>query len=326
MQRTAPRNPEIGAPCSLALGIGQHAGVPVLIGLTLQHPPAHLHVQAGGAALLTSGARAAEAYAAALRVQQHYALPPATIELELATPVGMGLDSGACLGLAAAHALFTAHRQPVPDLAELAGVLGLQPAQALEAHGSTAGGLLLVVADPALALPAVQQHLAISHPNREAWALVLFLPRLPDDAPPPDQAALLHQLLVATAHLPTAASDTPAALVAAAQQNDFAAFAAALMQTQQHTHAALHASGNRLPDLPPAAQHTLQLLEQAGVPAYGRSLGGLAVFGLVQGARASIQLRKQLRATVGIEHGRFLATITDNRGIVTTAGTTATNT
>lgn len=317
MQRTAPSKTEIGAPCSLAFGIGRHADVPVLIGLTLQHPPAHLMATAGATHLLTSGARAVEAYAFAERVQQHYALSPVSIELELATPVGMGLDSGAWLGLATAHALFAAHRQPIPDLAELAGVLGLQPAQALEAHGSKGGGLLLVAADTTAALPPVQQRVAIQHPNREAWALVLFLPRLPDDLPPPEQAALLGDLLRATPHLPPAASETPAALVAAAQQNDFTAFAAALMQIQQHTRTALHASGGSLPELPPAARQTLELLEQSDVPAYGRSLNGLAVFGLVQGAHASIELRKQLRAAVGIEHGRFLATITDNRGIVT---------
>ena len=305
---------EVGAPPLLPLGIGVLADTPVLIGLTVQHPP--IHVLASPAASLScNGARAHAAYAYAQRVQQAYQLPASLLEIELATPIGMGLDSGAGLGLAVARALFAVHRHALPDPAEIVAALGLEPCHAAEVWASYAGGLVSVAADPHTRLPRLIQRVELDHAEAAAWAWVLFLPRLPADRPVPDQTQMLRDLVAAAARLPDSAHAPTQQLVAAAQQDDLSQFAAALMQVQQQTIAALQAGGATLPHLPPGAQHGLARMAHSGALAAGRSMGGLAVWGLVQGANASISLRRALRDAVGIEQGRMLATITDNQGV-----------
>jgi hypothetical protein len=58
----------------------------------------------------------------------------------------------------------------------------------------------------------------------------------------------------------------------------------------------------------------LRLCQANGAAVGGRSLTGLALFALIQGASASVALRRKLAEHVGIRGGTVLGSIVDNRG------------
>ncbi len=303
---------EIGCPCALLLGYARAAdGALRQVGLTLQHPPTHLFARAASA-LSVTGARADVAHAAAERYRRAVGLPATgELEVELATPALMGLASETMLSLCTARGLAWAAGRPT-EAPALAAALALAPEHAL-AHWAYAQGGALVVAPPAgpgVFAPPLRRH-ALAHIDRAAaWAVVLYLPALPTDAPltlEAERAAALHaaapRLSAATARLLD--DDVWPAL----ERDDLPAFGRALM--------ALHAlNAALLPPLPPlsGAAAALATLAASGAAAWGRALTGHALFAFVRGAQAAANLRAALDARLPLGAGRVLITIADTTG------------
>ena len=311
---------EIGAPAGLPLGlvtVEQNSGMtPCLLGVTLQHPPVHLSNRPGRG-LRVTGARANLAYQQAERFLQAHGLEPQSdLRIELAIPMGMGLSSEPMLGLSVARALAWQHDLPHADISALARATGLSPAAAPAIWGFDQGGLLFVEAvDPAAtALPPILRRYDIAHPDKHAWVFVLVLPRLPTGTPTTLEAEQLTALRNAASH----PDDTTWPLVRdrlwpALEQDDLPAFAQALMQIAAQNQAALAAAGT--PHILSAEEQTiLEMMRTHGAVAWGRSLTGLALYGLIEGAQASRALRRQLRRHLGPSGGTVMATITDNGG------------
>jgi predicted sugar kinase len=311
---------EIGAPANLLLGlvtVEQHSIMtPCLMGVTLQHPPVHLSNRPGRG-LRVTGARANLAHQQAERFLQAHGLEPQSdLRIELAIPLGMGLSSEPMLGLSVARTLAWQYDLPRADIPALARATGLAPTDAPAIWGFDQGGLLFVdAAEPAaMALPPILRRYDIAHPDKHAWVFVLILPRLPAGTPATLEAERLTALRNAVPHL----GNTTWPLVRdrlwpALEQDDLPAFAQALMQVAEQNQAALAAAGTPH-TLTAAEQAILDLLRTHGAVAWGRSLTGLALYGLIEGAQASRELRRQLRRHLGPFGGTVMATITDNGG------------
>jgi len=317
---------EIDAPASLPLGLIQlesEAGLKTcLLGVTLQHPPVNLFAQAYPGGFKMTGARADVAYEQGERFLQYHQLERrAEVEIELAIPSLVGLGSEPMLGLSMAQALAWLNNLPLDNTLALAQALGLKPQNVLEVWGFAQGGLLLVDVSGAahfesashLITPPLHRH-EIAHPEKEAWAFVLLLPRIPPDTPETLEADRLEALLKAAPHL---SADTgfvvTTELWAALANDDLPAFARSLMAIQQLNQEALTKAGTPL-DYSPAEQVIFEIMHKNGALAWGRSATGLALYGLVKGARASVELRHKLRHHVGIFGGRVMASITANTG------------
>lgn len=308
---------EIGAPACLPLGVVQlnttAATRAALVGLTVQHPPVHLLAQKADRWHL-SGPRAHLGYRyAAQFLQYHHLEAQAQVEIELAIPALMGLGSDEMLGLSLGRALAHLHNLPQPARSgpALAAALGFNPHQALAAHAFAQGGLLLVAAESP---GQVIRRAEIAHDDREAWAFVFYFPLPPEETPENLEQSRLAALLRAAPHLELeAGSAVVEALWQAVADDDINAFGQALMQLQTLNRAALTAAGQAMPATPATAA-VLELMRTYGVAAWGQCPGGLACYGLVKGARASIDLRTRLRQQLGPFGGHFMATITANVG------------
>lgn len=311
---------EINAPASLPLGLvrletetGPKTG---LLGVTLQHPPVNLSTQAHPTGLQISGARADVAYVQAERFLQLHRLPQrAEIEIELAIPSLVGLGSEPLLGLSTAQALAWLNNLPLDDIPTLAQAVSLLPGDALPMWSYARGGLLLVdvSAGTDLTTPPLCRH-ELAHPEKEAWAFVLVLPRLAPDTPETLEADWLLALLQVG---PALSLETGRLLSdqlwPALEADDLAAFGQSLMALQQLNEAALTAAGSSHP-YTSEEQAILDLMRDHGTAAWGRSPTGLALYGLVKGARSSVELRNKLRQHLGFFGGRAMAAITDNQG------------
>jgi len=303
---------EIGCPCALLLGYAYaEDGALRQVGLALQHPPTHLFAQAA-ATLSVTGARADVAYAAATRYQQAAGLPAAgDVEVELATPALMGLGSEALLSLCTVYGLAWAAGRPT-DAPALAAALALAPEHALALWAYAQGGALVVEppAGPGQFARPLRRH-ALAHADRAAaWAVVLYLPGLLNDAPltlEAERAAALH------AAAPRLSAETGRLLDTdlwpALKRDDLAAFGRALL--------ALHAlNAALLPPLPTTAgdDEVLALMAASGAAAWGRALTGHGLFAFVRGAQAAAELRAALTARLALGAGRVLVTIADTDG------------
>ena len=303
---------EVGSPCSLPLGLVRTKEDKIaLLGLTLQHPPADVFAEAS-AQLSVTGPIAHEGYERAQRFLFHHRLEPrANVEIELAIPALMGLGSEAMLGLSAARALAWVYGLPTDDTLALARAIDLEPRHALEIWGFQQGGLLLV--DPQQPDRPFRHH-PIAHPDNHAWAFVLLLPRIPPGTPETLEADRLTALLNAAPHLsPETGRLFDEQLWPALEQDDLAAFARALLGLQQLNRQALAEAGTPL-TFTQEEQGVLDLLRDKGALAWGRSPTGLALYAIVKGATASIELRHHLSQHVGIYGGAVMATITANGG------------
>lgn len=310
---------ELTAPASLPLGLVpiENAGQQhiCLLGVTLQCPVVYLTAQAHRA-LQISGARADLAHQQARQFLHHHRLPAqGELRVELAIPAFMGLGSQTMLGLSTARALSWLHRLPLEAAQAQAQALGIGRQHALELWGFDQGGLLLVDTQPQAdkPLPPLVRRCEIVHPDERAWAFVFFLPRVP-----PGTAAALEQermaaLLHAALHLAPAAESPARQLQAALEQDNIRAFAQALMLIQQQTAAALARAGIP-PHFTDEEQTLLNIMRDGGALAWGRSPGGLALYGLIEGAAPSRALRRHLRQHIGIYGGTVMAAITDNTG------------
>jgi len=310
---------EVGAPCSLLLGIvpTASAGKYSALSVTLQYPPVHLFAQAQRGPLRVTGARAPQVYfAAETFLASHSLNTSAEIEIELATPTAMGLGSDAMLALSAAHALAWMNDLPVDDVSALAGALSLSPLEGTRAWGFQQGGLLEVELEGAAGQPpALIQRKEIAHDHKQAWVFVFHFPHTPRGTSPTLETDRQKALAAVAPRM-----DREAALAArnalwqAADADDLPAFAAALMSIMEHNRAALAAVGTPFP-VTDEDQQLITLLREHGALAWGKTPTGLATFGLVQGGEPSRQLRRHIKDVVGHEGGIVMASVTDNTGV-----------
>ncbi len=313
---------EIGAPATLPLGLvkleGESGSRNCLLGLTVQHPPVNLFAQAS-TRFSVVGPRADAGYEFAVRfLQSHQLKQQAEVEIELAIPNLVGLGSAAVLALSMAKALSWVHRLAPEqrDTMAYARALGLARRQALEVWGFDRGGLLLVETEtgPGSTWPALLRRQEIAHKEKDAWAFVLFFPDVPDNIPGTLEQDRRAALLQAAPQLSSESGRlVEQELWPAVATDDFAAFGQALLTLQQLNESALRRSGTPV-ELSEEDQAILDLIQEHGAAAWGKNIMGLSFYGLVKGAKASIELRKKLRDHVGFFGGTVMATITDNKG------------
>ena len=292
---------ELAAPASLPLGLVHYHGQPALLALTLQHPPIQLAIQAGRRLHIT-GPRAHIAHTHATRYLTHHKLPQTgEIELELAIPAYMGLSGDVMLGLAVAQALAWAHKLP-DDLPARAAALGMGSEHAGQLWGYEQGGLLLTGTQAGEGeLPPIIHRAEIAHPERDAWAFIFHFPFPPDNTPDTLETDQLRALFEKTELPPGGVAEEIFAAVAA---DDIAGFGRGLMSVQE-----------TFPqNLSPESRAVLDLIREHGAYAWGQSLTGYGLWGLVKGGDASRVLRKSISDHVGFFGGRVMATIPDNRG------------
>jgi beta-ribofuranosylaminobenzene 5'-phosphate synthase len=303
---------EVGSPCSLPLGlIRTQDNRACLLGVTLQHPPTDVFAEASTQFSVT-GPLAHKGYAYAQRFLAYHHLPQqANIEIELAIPDMLGLGAETMLSLSIARALAWVHGLPTDDAQALARAAGLGPQHALNVWGFQQGGLLLVDAQQ-LNTPLRRQ--PIAHTDQSAWGFVLLLPRVPPETPETLEADHLQRLLDAAPRVSAATERLLAEdLWPALEQDDLLAFARALMTLQPLNQQALTEAGMALP-FTQDEQAVLDLFRDRGALAWGRGLTGMALYGLVKGASASVEIRHHLSELVGPYGGWVMATITDNVG------------
>ena len=303
---------EVGSPASLPLGfLRTSANATRLLGLTVQHPPVDVFAEAAPQ-LSVTGALAHKGYVYAQRFLEHHGLPQrGNVEIELSIPDMMGLGAEAMLGLSIARTLAWVNGLPVDDAHALARAIGLGPEHALETWGFRQGGLLLADADDLNASP---RRLPIAHDDQRAWSFVFILPRVAPDASEVLEAEQRRCVLEA-ARRASVETETlvERELWPAAERDDLPAFARALMALQQLNRQALADAGTPV-RFTPDEQAVLDLFRDQGALAWGRSLTGMALYAVVEGAPASIDLRRHLSRLVGIHGGWVMATITDNAG------------
>ncbi len=309
---------EIGAPACLPLGLVQVDNKACLLGLVLQHPPVHLSAQAY-AGFMVTGARADIGHEYATRFLDYHQLEHrANVEIELAIPAFVGLGSEAILGLSVARAL--SHLYDLPsekrDTLALAQALDLGPQHALEVWGFDQGGLLLVDTRPSSGnMPELVRRQEIAHPDKQAWAFVFYLPRVPKDTPERLEAERLATLLQAAPHLSSESGHlVTEKLYPAVENDDLPGFSQALTRLQQLNQDAL-ASGGAPQSFTQDEQAVLSVMRENGALACGRSATGLALYALVKGASATVALRHKLRDHIGYYGGIAMATVTDNEGV-----------
>lgn len=309
---------EIGTPAMLPLGlvkVQQAEGERVcLLGLTVQHPPVNLFVQRHTSRLDITGARADVGYEAAnLFFAQHHKPARAQVEIETTIPLFMGLESTALMKLAMVQGLSwlaeLPHERSEADA--YAQLLGLTARDGLALAGFKQGGLLLVDMESG----EVVQRLTLTHErDKEAWSLVLFFPRTPPGIDLNFEEAQYAALQQAALRISEKTGELATRdLKRAVQLRDEVAFGQVLMLLQQMTHEALGQTG-RLVALTAEEQGVVEVIRNAGAVAWGRSVTGLAMFGLIKGADASRGLRAAMMKEVGYFGGLVMATIADNEG------------
>lgn len=327
---------EVVGPACLVCGVVQVAAaggdqqegekLPCLVGVTLQHPPVHLSARwspgpgsGGGAGLHVSGARSPTVSRFARRFLAAYHLPrQADVQVEWAIPAGSGLGAEVMPGLSVAQALaelYAEHGGP-GDVLALARALDLKPSHALAVRGFEQGGALVVGTRAAPGMPefpVISRH-EVAHPDQRAWVFVLFFPRLPAGVPETLEDDRMDLLLRAA---PAVRDDTDALvrqhLWPALEQHDFPAFARALTQISHENHEALRRAGE-LPVFSPEEHAILAMMRDYGALAWGRSLTGLALYGIIEGAEPAMALRGALRRHVGPYGGMVIAAIISNAG------------
>lgn len=311
---------ELGAPASLPLSlvkIDHGDGVKTaLLSLTVQHPPIEVVAQQHNKQLKITGARAhiGRQYARQF-LRSHQLRQRAEIEIDRSIPAFMGLGSDALLGLTMAKGLAWVHHLPLDDSQALAKALSLPPQHVAELWGFDQGGLLLVETDaPEGEMPQILERREIEHHKNEAWAFVFVLPRTQKGTPDDYEAQQMRDLLSLAPYLSSESGRiVMQETLPAVENDDIAAFGKSLLRLHKLIYTAQSEAGT-LKAMTPADYAILHLMRDSGAFAWGRSLTGGCLYGLVKGAKASIELRKVLRKSLGPFAGTILATITDNRG------------
>lgn len=312
---------QIKAPCSLPLGLarlGPAESDLAWAALTLEYPRIELEAQVKPGQLLISGSRAHIAYRYAERyLAQRGQAPQSEVEIEWAVPSHMGLSADPVLAMSSLWALAWTAGERNPDPVTLAQAAGLAVEDAAAVWGVAQGGLLLVdAAAPAGGWPAVRRRAVIAHAEKDDdWVIVLVLPRPAEGTPADLERQRTAALRAAAPHISAeTGSIAQERLFPAMDRDDFAGFADAWRELAALNQAALQAVG-AAPALDAEAQAVLEIMRDHGLPVYGQSLTGLALYGLVHGVPASQALRQALRAQIGHFGGTVTVSILSPAGI-----------
>ena len=301
---------ELTTPNCLVLGLVDLDSAIGQLGITLQYPPIQMLARDADALQITGG-RADLAAQQATRFFEHHNLAPrGEIEIELAVPQFMGLGSAAMMGLTVARALAALHGLPHDDAQALARSVELADDEALEMHAFAQGGVLLVDDSGAL-----RQRSQIAHDTeKDDWVWVFVLPRVPAGT----REILEHErrvaLHAAAAHLdPAATQRATNDMWSAVEQDDIVAFARALDGLRAANDNALDRAGALIAPSDDE-QQVLEMMRAGGALHAGRTLTGLALYGLIEGGGPSRELRRTLTTQLGYFGGTVMATLADNQG------------
>ncbi len=311
---------ELGAPASLPLSLVKinhdDQVKTALLSLTVQHPPIEVVAQQHNKRLQVVGARAHIGRQHAKQfLRSHQLKERAEVEIDRSIPAFMGLGSDTLLGLAMAKGLAWVHNLPLDDTEALAKALQLPPQHAAEIWGFDRGGLLLVETEAAEGvIPKIIERREIKHDQHKAWAFVFVLPRTKKGTPDHYEAQQMRDLVSLAPYLSSESGRVVnEETMPAIKNDDINAFGKSLLKLHKLIYTAQSEAGS-LKGMSPADYAILHLMRDNGAIAWGRSLTGGCLYGLVEGAKASIELRTAIRKSIGPFGGTVLATITDNRG------------
>jgi predicted sugar kinase len=294
---------ELASPACLTLAAARLQNQPVLLGITLQHPPVHLFARPA-AQLAASGARADLAYQHGQQfMSSHNLAKAAHFEIELAIAANMGLGSGPMLGLSVARSLAILNDLPADNATALAIAAGINANDGLEVQAFGGGGLLLVNQTGTALRRKVIAHLK----QAQDWVFVMVLPRPPAGTPDDLEAQQRRQLWQFAAELDESAEKLlTERLWPATENDDIAAFGTALMELQ-----------GMLPTEPPNEEEDaiFAIMREAGSVAWGRARNGMGLYGLIRGADPSRKLRRSLADHLGYDSGMIMATICETKGV-----------
>lgn len=287
----------LNAPSLLHLGC-VWAGQVCELGIALQHPQIQLVAQASPE-LAVSGACGDIAWDEATRLIAKYQRPlSVSIEIETAIPTHMGLGSEAMMRASLRRVY--GHWHTVTSSFRMS----------LAEHAAQHGGLILADDEGLLQRRAELPRDCVD--DQEDWVFVFVLPDASDESDDlvkdieAERRAHLRQAV-----RPGGGWSDGAALFAAAEQRDFAAFTGAL--------AAIQTTNEQAVGIPrtPEAHTALALLHDNGAAMCGPMLTGLGLFGLVKGGPASRTLRAALQQHYGYGGPLILASVCDGTGIRT---------
>ena len=303
----------------LPLGVIKQAGSGepriAQLGITLQHPFVQIFAQAASQMSVT-GPRSdiGAAYVERLVASSSSAID-ADIQIEFAIPAHMGLGSAPMLGIGMDKVLMWCNQQPDHEAVDFSHSPAFEPLHHLEFLGAAQGGLLLVdIPSSSSDTSPPLWRAALQHDDKEAWAFVLVLLRVPEGTESTMELDRRRALIEATSVMTAESGELFSTVIQpAVERDDLVAFGQGLMALQELNHRAL-ASVRKLPTLTEKAQAVLDLMKVQGAVAWGQSPEGYCCYALTKGARATINMRTALRTIVGHTDGHMIATITNNRG------------
>ncbi len=287
-----------------------------LLAAALSHPPIQLSAQVAQSFTIT-GPRAdiAGLYA---RHLYELAKPEQLIEIEInhAIPVAMGLGSGTLMGLSMAWALSHFNWPAATDVLSLHGQLG-DETNGLGLWASQYGGLMLLDLTDPTAPPLYRAEPDTT--DKDAWGIVYVIPRLPDTLDEDEMELLEGERFDRLAEAADALDSSSGFLFTktiwpGVEANDLDAFCAGLAELQHLTAAAMTSVG--IPAL--QTEKELAILEQmqaSGGGACSQSLTGHALYAFARGAKATIDMRVDLRMVVSHVDGQMNAAHIDDKGI-----------
>lgn len=308
----------VKAPACLPLGVTKvlrsDETMPCLLGLTITYPPVHLTAKVSQS-LGCSGPRANIAYDDAAKVIERGQLSTnSEIEIELAIPLGMGLFSETILALSTAKAVAWANNLADKSATELADMVDLGTGDTLGLAAFDRGGLLMVDLAARQPKDAIVERWEIAHERKDAWALVMFLPKFPEKAPRDLEARMQEAATAAAAEIDAShGTELSERLVKALETDDIDLFGEIITELQERSFASMKVPEGVLLETE-AGEVFYEVMRSNGAVAWGQSLTGLALWALVKGEMACIETQKALHPKVGYYSGRMLSAITDNAG------------
>lgn len=310
---------EIGIPAILPLAIARLSNSettkPVMLGVTLQHPPIHFLV-ARHKEMKIYGPRAdvvrqfAEMYAARKGLEQ-----AVEIRIDSTSPSMVGVGSDSLLALGAAQAMAWVNGLDFEDVDTLAEDMEIKHSDPLAYWGYKKGGFLLVELDSTRKDGAtLLRHHSVHHRDHLAWAFVYHFPKIPQGTAESIEADRLDLLKTAVFHMPPETGGIiDDQLWPALLNDDLVAFGQALMALMGLNETVLKALDSWL-EPTESAQKVLDLFAEDTAVAWGVGLTGFNTFGLLKGGAASQEIRAKMLQKVGYFSGQFDATISDVDG------------
>lgn len=292
---------DLNAPSCLFLGIAPVEGEWCEIGVALTHPPLVMSATPADT-FEVSGGRADFTYGHALRHFSARAIQPAgNIEIEFGLHSCMGIGSDAVHTLAVCSITNQLLEMAPLKRAAMAKAIGL-PLNSFEWHAFEQGGVVATGQNNVLQW---RVELSKTTDDDEDWVWVLVLPRLADNVADDEEMQKREWRWRTRKELPFNDLQTAARLITAGATNrDFEMFCDGLMGLNQTT-TRLHTS---------ADSEVIRMFKEGGARAWGKSLSGKGLYGLVKGTRASQMLRDGIMATLGYEGPAVFGALTNNVG------------